>query len=214
MTTFLQLQNNVTGNRFDASQLAAVKRWINRKYVEIWNMEDQWLFRLAGPTNVTVTAGSQTVTALPADLADVLAVYNDKGESLEKLSPVDYDNIVLPDVANAARAKPTVYKVVNRVLYVGSPSDANYTFQIDYTRRVSYYTATPTLTQGLMAADTDYPAWDAEHHDVLELGATALGLRMENDSTAELVEDSYQQALAAMREALVAEDSGLVYGGS
>ena len=211
-TTFLELRQNVMGNRFDASQDAQIGRWINLIYQRIWDAEDNWLFKQGLPFPFTVAAGG-AASGLPLDLDGVIAVYDDNGIELVDLTPKTFDDVRLPNLALSRRGKPEAYKVVNRGLQFAPVSDATYTFKLTYRRRVYHYDAANSAVPGLMVADGDYPAWDAEHHDILELGATALGLRMEQDPSSESLRAEYDEALGVMRAALVQEEiGGLQYG--
>lgn len=209
---YLALQDAVLGTRFDTSQRAQAKQWIQAVYARIWALEDEWLFKRVGPVSITVTAGVELASGLPTDLDDVMAVYDNYGAELERLAPDDYDEMVLPDSLVSTRGTPAVYKVVNRLIYIGPPSDAAYTFKVVYTRRLSCFDVANAVKLGELTSDTDYPLWDSQHHYVLVLGATALGLKIENDPSFGGLDDEYGNALAAMREELVLETAGLQYG--
>lgn len=209
---YLALQDAVLGTRFDTSQRPQAKQWILAVYARIWALEDEWIFKRVGPTSITVTAGVELAAGLPTDLDDVVAVYDNYGTELERLSPDEYDALVLPDALASTRGIPTVYKVVNRLIYLGPPSNANYTYKVVYTRLLSRFNLANAITVGELQSDTDYPLWDNQHHYVLALGATALGLKIENDPSFGGLDDEYGNALAAMRQDLVQESVGLQYG--
>ena len=56
-----------------------------------------------------------------------------------------------------------------------------------------------------MVADTDYPVFPSEYHYLLVLGATATGLKMENDPTWTALEDEYREILMTMQQDLSAD---------
>lgn len=216
MTTFSNLKTNVQGTRFDSTQATQIGRIINLKMVEIWNSDERWEFRQSPYAPVTAPVGNGYVSGLPTDLGKVMALYDDDGVELQRLNQDDFDALVLPDVATGTRAAPYVYKVVD----LGGPAiitntpDANYSLSLGYLRKTCYMAGGTVLTPGIMVNNTDTPAWDSAFHDVLEIAATVAMLRLENDPSAETLDAEYDEALAAMRAALIADYPGLQYGRS
>jgi hypothetical protein len=209
---YLAIQTAVIGNRFDSSQLTDIKTWIQTTYTRIWEVEDAWNFKQMGPVALAIVSGNQ-VPVLPADFADVEDVYDDKGYRLTYFSPEEFDESDLSLAVNATVAKPNAYKLVNGKITVSPKPDAAYTFQLTYERAISSKVAAGTDQLGQMTADTDLPLWDANHHEVIVLGAQVLGLATESDLTGFMLQDQFDRSLAAMQSALVIENPrGITYG--
>lgn len=201
---FLDIQNEVLAFRFNAVQRPSVKYWINTRYASIWGGSD-WSFTRVAPVNLSVVASNQT-PVMPADFGNVLQLFNDQGTEIEYAVPwifEDYDQYNKKAI-NVSR--PSLYTTIDSQVYLTPTPDINYTFQMSYLRSVCHKDLNGAIQTGLMSADTDSPAWPVEHHYLLVLGATSMGLKLENDFTWDGVEQEYQGLLEAMNDDLLPVD--------
>ena len=196
--TFSEIYNAVVEARFKSSQTMAVKRWVNMREAQVWSAAE-WPWKLVGPTTLAVDASDNTPT-VPTDTYQPLAVYDDRGERLEYFTQSDFDDVYIPGQINSTTGRPRSFKWNDRVLTLGDTPDTSYTFQMTYIRKLCHYTSLAVLTSGPMSADTDYPVYDNEWHQMLVVGAIATGLKIENDPTWEPLEMEFSTTLATMIE--------------
>lgn len=193
--TFRQLQDELVAGpapRFNETQRAQAKYWINDRYAEIWGLED-WTFRKAA-TTVTVTSGSNVVTA-PADLGTVLGLMRDDGSLVKYATPNEYFQAHLGQQSSTTVDR---FTVVNRqILLDPTPGTTSSNWELYYDRVV-----TP------MVADTDVPAIPVEHHYILVHGATATGSVMVNDFTYQFAEQRWMNELESMRRGYLVDQRG------
>lgn len=187
MTTFLELQTDVMGDRFVESQRGDVMRWINSIYWQVWNLEE-WTFRYA-TANVTVTAGSKTVTNLPSDLGPVRLLQRGDGVALTYMEPADF-NRLYNDPRNSYTGLPEAYTVINGVISVGpasseTASDYLLEYEKEYTKLVNDGDV-PLLPDGCLS-------------DILVAGPVALGQKEQNDFTWQFLFQTFQDGLDGLR---------------
>lgn len=171
--TFLDLQNELLGSKagqiVDQSDKTRLGRVLNKSAERLWDLEN-WTFRHAN-ANVTITGGSGAVSNVPADLAVVLGLRRDDGDSLVYLDPLDFDDFYYSTTSLVGTGTPAHYTVnEDGTLSVGSPAQSNSTtYRLNYLR--SY---TP------MVADTDEPgggAWPDAYRLTIALDAQVTWLR-------------------------------------
>lgn len=185
--TFLELQNAVIDKAFDESDRAAVKTWLNFRLAWIFDLED-WTFTQDSDL-VTVTAGSQSVSSLPADFAIALGLDNELGDPLE---PIDeYRNFARRYIGsnNSAAGRPEAFHADGTSILVGpTPSITSAAYLLSYEKE-------PTL----LVADADEPGIPEGYHLALVHGAKAEGFKLSNVPLAEQFDDDFQAAITAMR---------------
>jgi hypothetical protein len=187
VTTFLELQADVMGDRFVEGQRDDVKRWINSTYWRVWTLEE-WTFRYA-TANVTVTSGSQTVTNLPADLGLIRVFQRGDGTPLTWMEPEDFAR-VYHDPRASWTGLPEAYTVLNGVVSVGpASSETASDYQIEYERewvKLVNDGDVPLLPDGCLS-------------DILVAGPVALGQKEQNDFTWQFLFQTFQDGLDALR---------------
>lgn len=195
MATFLELQTSVMGTRFDESQRGDVKTWINAVQWQAWH-EERWTFRNATEV-VTVTAGSNAITGLTADVLRVESIQRSNGVGLRYLEPrrfyaLYYDN------TQTTTGIPEAYTNVAGAIKVGPVSsetktDYLVTYEKSYTKLV---------------ADSDVSLLpEGAHEGILVFGATAYGLMTQNDFTWSFFDQKYQATLATLRSDYLSDES-------
>ena len=194
--TFSEIYGAVIDARFKSSQTMAAKRWINMREAQVWSAAE-WPWKIVGPTTLTVEAGDATPT-LPTGMYQPLAVYDDQGCRLSYMIQSDFDDAYLYSQINGTTGRPTSFKWNNGTLTLGDVPDIAYNFMVTFTRKLSHYTNTAVITSGPMTADSDYPVYDSEWHQMLVIGAIATGLKVENDPTWEPLEMEFTTTLATM----------------
>jgi hypothetical protein len=193
--TFAEICSEVQSLRFNSSQSSSIQRWVNDRYAALWNA-DEWIFKYA-KANVTVTAGSNTVTALPADFGIALGMWRADGQPLSWMPPKDFENFYQ---GSSDTGGPGFFTIINQTVLVGPTSnETSSTYLLLYEKRM-----TP------LVADGDIPAIPAQHHYLLVTGALALGLALFNDFTFQFLETVWQQGIAEMRQEWLADQRGQV----
>lgn len=198
--TYKALQDAVLGRRFPAStQRENSKRWLDTAYADVWNAlrgeSRYWTFEIVFRSTLPVTAGDSTPT-LPSDYGDTIALFDESGSELERISPEDFERRFASTTANEA---PYAYTVVDRVLHLGPTPSGSVNYTHTYRRRLSHKANGVTVTAGFMDSDTDAPLWD-DHHSVLIPRAMAVGLLELNDPTWEQMQAEFERQLSRMRE--------------
>lgn len=184
--TFLELQDAVLADAFDASKRGDVKNWINHAYAILCDL-DEWTWMRASAA-VAVTSGSQTVSSMPADFGVANALVDQYGASLEKiLDPeVFYDRYT---GLGASTGQPEAFVNVNNGLLVGPTSNVSSSaFRLVYERVVT-----------AMSADSDVPILPAMYHMALVHGAKAEGARLTLMPDAPNFDQAFQTSIEAMR---------------
>lgn len=179
--TFKELQDEVIALRFESSQRASIKSWINLRYSYIWNLAD-WGFKTVSQIDLPVTAASRTPT-MPPDLAKVLDVYDTTGCQLNFLPRQNFESMYPPTGIYASTSTQGDYTVIDRQIYLDFAPGSNQTFKIDYKRRLSHVDTVAGITGGIMIEDADQPLWPAEHDYALVVDTVILGQQILNDPT-------------------------------
>ncbi len=190
-----------------ASKIAQVKSWVGQAEVAVWNAAD-WHFKRVPIANLTVTAGIATE---PPDFSKAKRLYDPRGARLEYLEPDVFEEAFISD-PNTPVANASHYTVINRQILV-APYETG-TFKLAYRRRYAHLNNGGSVIAGLMSADTDTPIWDPEFHYLLVPWALILGMKLENDPSAEAIRNQRDEMLAGMVSELVGGQEGepLQYG--
>jgi hypothetical protein len=195
LVIFKALQDELVAGpapRFNETQRAQVKLWLNDRLAELWGLED-WTFRKAA-TTVTVTGGSNIVTA-PSDLGIVLGLMRDDGTPIQYVTPETYFRAHLGQQNSTTTDRFTV--VNKQILLDPTPGTGSSSWELYYDKAV-----TP------LVADGDIPAIPSEHHYILVHGATATGSVMVNDFTYQFAEQRWANELDSMRRNYLADQRG------
>lgn len=183
---FKELQDAVLTDGFAESDRGSVKNWINTRLGQIWDM-NEWTFTY-GAENVTVTANSNLITALPDDFVIAIDVFRSTGETLEGIEEYRTFARRYLGTANASAAIPEAYSVIGGQMFVGptsSETDDSY---------LLIYEKAPTL----LVNDTDVPAIPEQYHQTLVYGGKAEGFTSKVVLLADSFEALYQQGITAM----------------
>lgn len=185
--TYVEIVNAVLADAFDESRRADAKKWVNFRLSWLWDIAD-WSFK-DGRTNVTVTAGSQNVTGMPADFAAAKNLWRADGDSLHELPDFADFATRFIGTANATSGRPTHYVVQGLSIFVG-PTSAETS-----SGYLLHYKKAPTLLVG----DSDVPAIPDGYHMALVHGAKAEGFRLTNVPLAAAFDADFQAAITAMQ---------------
>jgi hypothetical protein len=192
---FLQLQDAVMGDRFDDSQRGDVKSWINSAYWSAWSAE-RWTFRNK-TVQVGVTAGLQTVTGIPTDFQRAESLQNAQGMGLQYLEPRRFYARYYDDTQTIT-GLPESYTILDNVFTIGPASSET---RSDYL--LTYETAYTALF-----LDTDVPLLpEGSHVQVIVFGATATGLKTQNDFTWQFFIQEYMAGLDSLRSDYLSDES-------
>lgn len=167
------LRGNPDVGLFSAN--VTVSDWIIASYAKVWSIAD-WPFKKVGPTSLSLTGATQTVTA-PADCLKPYYVYDDQDSPLSEASPLDFFR-QYGTLAATSSGDPRHYCFFNGVFYFGPTPSANRTFKLVYEKKKYVLDAAGT---GIVNGDwdgattTQQPAWDAGFHFVLVHEAAAIG---------------------------------------
>lgn len=198
--TFADIRDEVRALRFANNTSlptdTQIERWINDRYAALWNA-DEWIFKYAKVSNLTVTAGSTTVGNLPTDLGIPIGFWRDDGYPLVYQPPRSFYNIY---AASTDTGAPQFYTMFDQAITVGpTPSQSSSTFSMAYEKRLTNLTG-----------DSDTPVIPAQHHYLLVSGALSLGSRLMNDFTWEFHEQGWQQGIEEMRKDWLVDQRGEV----
>lgn len=179
-------------DRFDESQRGDIRTWINSRYWYVWSLEE-WAFRYATDL-VSVTTGSKTVGSVPTDLGAVRSLQRRDGTSLISLSQVDFQRAYY-DATTTETGYPCHYTVIDGAIFVGPSSNETKTdYQLVYERE---FTA--------LSADEDEPALPPGAHETLVFGASATGLKLQNDYTWQFFEQQFQDDIQTLRRSYLSD---------
>lgn len=198
--TFKQLQDEVIALRFQEGRRASIKSWINARYAYLWALED-WTFKRVPPTNITVVNGSRT-PAMPTDFGHAERLFDDQGAELAAMDVNDWDEAFKWDTSTG---RPSSYTLVSRQLYLGPTPNANYTFTMSYTRRLTHVDSITGITGGVMVEDADQALWPAEYDYLLVLEAAMMGMQLEKDEGWQDLRVPRDELLEAMRGDLTSD---------
>lgn len=181
--TFKEIQDAVLADRFNESQRADAKNWINHRYWWIWSLEP-WTFKHAQGTG-TVTAGSRTVTT-PTSFLHAHAVIDSDGVGLRPISdPREFMTVFEPDETG----DPEIFTVIAGVVLVAPTPTAGETFTVLFDRE---------YTQ--LVSDQDTPLLPSGAHFALVHGGAAEGLKLQNDPTWQAFDEDFQASLTVLRQ--------------
>lgn len=207
------IKNEIINLRFNSSTVKAaqVEKWISQAEIWVWNQAN-WPFKRAPATAVTVTNG---VATAPSDMDAALELYaptGNGGYQLIYLPPDDFEkNFLAPSPVPAGTADfYTVRTSANGVKQILAGPSQSGSFQIAYKRKYCHLADGATLTAGVMNSANDTPIWDSEHHYVLVPTAMLLGMKLENDPTAEELRPQRDEMILSMREDLLQFNRGEV----
>lgn len=186
--TFKAIVDAVLAGRFKESQRADAKNWVNFRLAWIYDLE-QWTFT-QGAADVAVTAGSKTVSGLPADFASAIGLFRADGAELAPLDWHDYEQRYRSADAGAPEAF-TVFGAgaTTPTVLVGPPSnETSSVYRLLYEKRAT-----------LLVADGDVPGIPEEHHFGLVHGGRSEGMKLQNDPTWQSVEQDFLATIDTMR---------------
>lgn len=153
MLAFVDIQDAVL-TRFSEDDRASAKEWINFVYGQIWGLEE-WTFKSATAL-VTVTAGSQVVTDLPADIGIPHLLQNSQGTPL---AFIDWREFQLRYYGWQGPQLAYEWTVQNEGIgaqvFVGPPSnETSSAYQLLYERERGYYPSTALTAAATLPAAT------------------------------------------------------------
>ena len=181
---FLELQDSVLEERFGEHRRADVKRWINYRYGRLWSTED-WAFKRA-IGSVTLPNGQNTVAL--TGFQRILGLWD--------ASVVPYTSVmdaIRPEDfyarAGEFRTIPLGFTLIGNTLHFDRQASGNRTFTI-----------VGELAFEELVADGDVPLIPVEFHQTIVSGASAQGLREENDPTWKDLEADFQAGVDDMKK--------------
>ena len=185
---FGQVLNAVLTDGLDASRRSDAQEWVRYRHAALWNFAD-WSFKYKTGT-ITFTSGQQALNGAdyPTDLHSVYAVYNGFGEPLRGYEDVRqffdrYNTLAIPTTAGA----PEAYTMIAGVPYVGPKGDGS-------TGQIVYQKEKPSLVN-----DSDATGLPDGFDLALVYGAKATGFEFTNVPLAQVFENGYEQAIAALQ---------------
>lgn len=183
--TFREITDAVLLNLFDESQRADAKGWVNHRYGWLLALEE-WSF-LNDTGAGTVTAGSQTVTALPADMGVVIGVWGADGRQLKAYS--DWRAFMARyNSGLGSTGTPEAFTMIGTTMLVGPTPTAGETLLVAY-----------ELEGAALSADGDVPIIPALFHLALVHGGRAEGMKLQHNPTWRDVEQDFLASIEAMR---------------
>lgn len=191
--TYGQLQSRVISGRFKQAQATDVGDAINDAYLSVWGLEE-WTFRYAQQA-VTVTADSDTVSDLPAQLGPVLGLWRSNGDRLVYVPPIRFNNLTFGDTGTGI---PEYFTVINGSLLVGpTSSETDSSYRLLHERRAA-----------VLANSDDTNLLPAGRDLILVHWAREIMLAAENDPTAEFSRELKEQALDSLRRDYLEDQRG------
>lgn len=141
MLTYRQIQDAVL-ERFNESVRPNAKEWINYVYGQIWGLEE-WTFKSA-TAPVSVTAGSQAVSNVPADFGIPHGLLNAQGVPLQF---VGWREFQVRHYGEAQTAQPYEWTVINEgvgaeVLVGPTSTETSDSYLLLYERERGYWPST------------------------------------------------------------------------
>jgi hypothetical protein len=187
--TFKDIQDAVLADAFSEAKRASAKLWIQMRHAFIWDLED-WTFRQASAT-VTVTAGSQTVSGLPADFQVANALYNTRGNQLTAYrSPRAFQDAYNANLQTSTSGLPEAFTVRGSTMLVGpKSSETSSAYILEYER-----------SKPVLSADGDSTGLPDGYDLALVHGAKAEGFKLipVPNFTADF-EGDFQAAIQSLR---------------
>ena len=189
---FDDLQDELINLRFGEGRRGSIRHWINLRYQQV-NSMTTWPWSYPQVDEKTSVDGAVTTTI--QNISQVFNVTDDW-----ELSYIPYEKARREFLtANPDTGAPTHWTVEQvaegdagrRIVLCPVPDG-------ERTVRVTGKSRPAQLTEG-----TDIPVWPTHWHYVLVLGATATGLKAENDPTWEALEMEFNSLVAAMKDELL-----------
>ena len=195
-------------DRFGPGQATRIDRWIDLRYSLVW-ADSEWPFKRVRREAWNVVSTQPT---MPPAYWKTTRLDRPDGTEVAFLSPDDFDNAYPLGDSNAGA--PENFTVINGQVILGPAISGASQLYHSYQRRPWHFNTSGTVVPGLMNLDTDYPAWPEDYHYILVLGATATGLKIQNDPTWDSLEQEFGTVLVSMREDLLPPDQykNLQYG--
>jgi hypothetical protein len=193
---FLALQNDVLSDRFSESKRANAKNWINYRYGRLWAAED-WTFKYALVSyNVALGASTIPLGTIQRPIALWDTTTSPSYTPIESSRPEIFYND-----ASTASSVPVGFTVVGSNIILNQPVSGARTYQV-----------LGELGFVALAADGDTPLIPSEFHLILSHGATAEGLKDENDPSWQGKEADYDSAYQDLKKGYLVNVR--TYGGS
>lgn len=185
---FVDIQNAVISGTFDETDRPDIKNWINGRGSLLWDI-DEWSFRRAS-ANVTVTAGSNLITGLPADFQIATDVFRDDGFKLKMFEEYREFASIYLGIDNTWNGPPEAATVLgtNEMLVGPVSNETSSTYLLAYERGWT------TLVN-----DSDEPLLPNEGLMALVFAAKADGMVLRNILLNEPLEQRYQEYLQVMQ---------------
>ena len=194
--------------RFDASQTGQGLFWINHTYSRIWTAAP-WPWRMSSNVSITATANTRATILWPTGAATTMTnlklayLLDDQTNPLEYVTPAQYfasygatAGVSGPE----STGHPQVWTWLDGSILWGPVPDATYTFTGVVEKNIFTRNSTGVYKAGVFdATGTDQPAWDEPFHYLLVLGATSVGLVMENDPSWAQAEGLFISGLEGMK---------------
>jgi hypothetical protein len=197
--TFEEMATEMVVDRFGINKRSRCERWLNHRMAMVW-AHAEWPFKKAEREVAAVDADGELT--MPSTFRRMLAVEGSDENWISYVNPAEFRAMYSFDNTESS-SHPTVYTVSNGTAFVRPKGTSE--VRIAYERRMCHL-ASGLYVAGPMDDDDDEPVWDSEFHYLLVAGATATGLKTENDPTWESLEGEYQMGLAAMKEEYLPPD--------
>lgn len=201
--TYKQLQDECVLYRFGEGRRNSVKAWLNRRMQAVWG-ESEWPFKRINRAPVTTFNGK---IVMPTGFRRAISVEDANGGILSFRDPELFRTDVPINSEGSTSDISSEYTVWGGQILTDAILGDGLTFYLSYLRRVCVFDADGVIREGLLTLDGDSPLWDPEFHYMLVLGATATGLKLENDFTWQALEDEFQQVLTEMKDDLLPPDT-------
>lgn len=197
--TLSDMRGELIQQRFGAGLQTSIDRWLNARYASVWS-DQEWPFKRIHREQWDITGA---MPQMPVAWAATTRLETSDGIELQFLLPDDFDDWY--PVGAPIGSKPESYTVIGGQLIIGPTAGAQTLFH-SYEIRVVHYNASDVKVPGVLLLDTDYPFWPEEYHYMLVVGATATGLKLQNDPTWDALEQEFTVHLEAMADDLIPPD--------
>jgi hypothetical protein len=185
------LLDEILLDRFELSHRPRALKALNNRYAHLWAIED-WTWKYAH-IPVTVTAGSQTASGLPADFGVPYYLWD---ENASPLSYVQIDQFTFV-YSTGTVGSPAAWTVVNGQILLGPTPNRDASFSTYYRKHL-----VPLSDEG---QTTQVPL---EFQLALVHGGRAELLAFYSDPTAAGEEEQWQMDLDALRRDYLADAAG------
>lgn len=183
---FLQLQDEVLTNRFNANQRPQTKNWINYRYARLWGLEE-WTFKYQ-ITDLAVSGNA--VSIAKGTIGDIVRIWDSSiAPGYSPMEALRAENL-WDNARTTTSGAPFDYTIVGNTIYFERPMDQNRTFKV--------FSTIPFTN---LVNDNDIPLIPSEFHYLLVVGATAMGQMRENDPSNQVYEQDWNNGVSDMRSA-------------